>query len=369
MKTISLCIIVKNESHVIERCLNSVKPLLDYVLVIDTGSTDNTIEVIENWLRENNLPGEVISEPWKNFAYNRSFALSELRKREFIDYALMIDADEILKFDEDFNPQEFKSNMDVDLFDITTNMGGISYVRPQLSSNRKNYRYEGVVHEFLTGEVETRRTAEGFHNQPIQDSNRNRSGNKFEGDVILLKEAIEETQDEWFKSRYTFYLAQSLRDLQRREESLEYYLKRTQMGFWVEEVFISYLNAGNLMKELGHPKSEVIHTYMKGHESVPNRVECIYSALNYCRINGLNQYGYILGKQAIRISKPVNALFTEDWMYDYGALDEFSIVTYYSGNFLESKEACEKLLSENKIPHHYYDRVRSNLQFSLDKLK
>jgi glycosyltransferase involved in cell wall biosynthesis len=50
MKTISLCMIVKNESHVIERCLNSVKPLLDYVLIVDTGSTDNTIEVIYNWL-------------------------------------------------------------------------------------------------------------------------------------------------------------------------------------------------------------------------------------------------------------------------------------------------------------------------------
>ena len=128
MKTISLCIIVKNESHVIERCLNSVKPLLDYVFIVDTGSTDNTIQIIENWLRENNLPGEVISEPWKNFAHNRSSALSKLKDKIFIDYALMIDADEILKFNQDFNPQEFKSNMDVDIFDITTMMGDISYV-------------------------------------------------------------------------------------------------------------------------------------------------------------------------------------------------------------------------------------------------
>ena len=40
------------------------------------------------------MPGEVISEPWQNFAYNRSFALTKLREKEFIDYALMIDADE-----------------------------------------------------------------------------------------------------------------------------------------------------------------------------------------------------------------------------------------------------------------------------------
>jgi glycosyltransferase involved in cell wall biosynthesis len=80
MKTISLCMIVKNESHVIERCLNSVKSLIDYVFIVDTGSTDNTIEVINNWLTTNSIIGQVISEEWKNFSHNRSFALSELRK-------------------------------------------------------------------------------------------------------------------------------------------------------------------------------------------------------------------------------------------------------------------------------------------------
>ena len=368
MKTIALCMIVKNESHVMERCLNSVKPLIDAVIIQDTGSTDETTEVINNWLTKNQIPGFVYSEPWKNFAHNRSLALEKLRDHQNVDYALMIDADEILIFDENFDVSEFKNTMDVDLYDVTTKMGGITYVRPQISSNKKNYRYEGVVHEFLTGEVETRKTANGFYNQPIQDSNRNRSGNKFEQDVILLKQAIDETEDLWFKSRYTFYLAQSLRDLQRREESLEFYLKRGEMGFWNEEVFISYVNVGNLMNELNYPPEKIIFNYLKGHESCPNRAECLYHLLHYCRINGLHQMGYIFGKQALNITKPSNSLFSEDWIYDYGILDEFSIISYYSGHFEESKKVCEQLLSENKIPHHYYDRVRGNLQFAVDRL-
>jgi glycosyltransferase involved in cell wall biosynthesis len=368
MKKISLCMIVKNESHVIERCLNSVKSIIDYVFIVDTGSTDNTIEVINNWLTTNSISGQVISEEWKNFSHNRSFALSELRKLDSIDYALMIDADEILIFDDSFDIESFKINMDKDLYDIVTKMGGITYFRPQLSSNRQNFRYEGVVHEFLTGDFQTREMASGFHNQPIQDSNRNRSGNKFENDVIVLKKAIEDTEDPWFKSRYTFYLAQSLRDLQRREESLEYYLKRAEMGYWNEEVFISYYNAANLMKELSYPHSEIIYTYMRGHESCPTRGECIHSALQFCRINGMNQFGYIIGKQALNIEKPSSALFSENWVYDYAILDEFSIVSYYTGKFTESKEACEKLLSENKIPQHYIDRVKGNLKFALDRI-
>ena len=91
MKTIGLCMIVKNEAHVIERCLESVKRLLDYVLIVDTGSDDGTPQVIYNWLNSNNIKGEVVIEPWKNFAYNRTFALKKLREQDWIDYALMID--------------------------------------------------------------------------------------------------------------------------------------------------------------------------------------------------------------------------------------------------------------------------------------
>jgi glycosyltransferase involved in cell wall biosynthesis len=124
MKTIGLCLIVKNESHVIRRCLDSVKRLIDYVLIVDTGSDDNTIEVINGWLVENNMSGEAISEPWQNFAYNRSFALTKLREKEFIDYSLMIDADETLFFEDSFDVDNFKSNLEFDVYNVRTNMWG-----------------------------------------------------------------------------------------------------------------------------------------------------------------------------------------------------------------------------------------------------
>ena len=368
MKTISLCIIVKNESHVIERCLRSVKPLVDYVLIVDTGSTDNTIEVARLELLKLEMMGEVVQDTWENFAKNRTSALEMLRSREFVDYALMIDADEVLQFDDDFDITKFKSEMDCDIYDITTRMGNITYSRPQLTSNKMEFRYEGVLHEFLVGGSNLRKSVNGFWNLPVQDSHRNKSADKYQKDSELLKKAIETEQDDWMKTRYTFYLAQSLRDSGNREESLEYYIKRGEMGHWGEERFISYFNVGNIMKELDYPPSEVIQSYMKGHEILPTRVECIWGALNYCRLKGLNQQGWILGQEAIKITKPNDGLFIENWIYDYGVLDEFSIVSFWAGHFQQSKEACERLLEENKIPHHYYDRVKSNLQFALDRL-
>ncbi len=370
MKKISLCLIVKNESHVIKRCLDSVRKIIDYVFIVDTGSDDDTINEVQSWLTENNFPGEVISEEWKNFAYNRTFALKKLQEKEFIDYALMIDADETLYFHEDFNVESFKENMSFDVYNITTNMWGNLYERPQITTNKKDCEYVGVVHEFLSLNNLSVSNVTGIENRPIQDSARNKSGNKFLKDIELLEQGIEsEVDGSWLKSRYTFYLAQSYRDCGNKEKALETYLKRSKMGYWSEEIYVSLHQSGNLMRDLGYTKETILQTYMDAVEVNPNRGESLYSYLYYCRINALHQQGFIIGKHAINLEHPQGCLFTESWVYDYGILDEFSIVAFWSGNYKESKEACEKILNKNNIPDHIRERVKQNLQYSEDRLR
>jgi glycosyltransferase involved in cell wall biosynthesis len=376
MKKIGLCQIVKNESHVIERCLNSVKRLIDYVLIVDTGSTDNTVDVIRNWLDEHQIAGEVVSEPWQNFAHNRTFALRKLMEKDFIDYALMLDADEILVFDKNFDTCKFKSNLTSDVYSVVTKMGGCTYTRPQITSNKKPFEYRGVVHEYLDmSGCESNDTALGFFNSPIQDSHRNSNGNKFLQDVTLLESALENSQDEpWIKPRYTFYLAQSYRDLGLKEKALENYLKRADMGFWIEEQYVSLYNAGNIMRDLAYPGSEVIQTYMRAIELIPERAEAFYGAVNYCRLHECHQQGYMIGKYGLDLqSKDVDydinkGLFIQSWIYEYGLLDEFSIVAYWSRNYVDARNACQKLLDENKLPEGYAHRVKNNLMFAFDKL-
>src|SRR6202012_3333794 len=99
MPTISLCMIVKNEAAIIGACLDSVRPLIDHVFIVDTGSTDGTQQTIREWLAAANSPGEVVDVPWRDFAFNRSDALARLRQQSHIDYALVIDADDRLVFE------------------------------------------------------------------------------------------------------------------------------------------------------------------------------------------------------------------------------------------------------------------------------
>ena len=94
-----LCLnmIVKNESRVIHRLLESVIPIIDTYCICDTGSTDNTMDLIETFFKERNISGRIIQEPFRDFGYNRSFALKECEKMEDVDYVLLMDADMVLK--------------------------------------------------------------------------------------------------------------------------------------------------------------------------------------------------------------------------------------------------------------------------------
>ena len=223
-KKIGLCMIVKNESKIIERCLNSVKPLIDYVCIVDTGSTDDTIDVINNWMKSNDIEGKVIFEPWKNFAYNRSFAMEKIREKKYIEYVLMIDADEILTYEEGLDFSKIKENLSFDLYNMNCKLGGVEYLRTSITKNKKPYFYKGVVHEYLECKepIETRETIKGICNIPLQDSARNQNIEKYQHDAKAIQDALETETDPFLVSRYTFYLAQSYRDSLEKEKAISH---------------------------------------------------------------------------------------------------------------------------------------------------
>ena len=147
--TIGLCMIVKDEAELIRRCLASALPLVDYILVVDTGSTDGTQQVVRDFLDEHGIRGQVIDEPWRDFAYNRSFALQRLREVADIDYALILDADDVLVIEPGFDLNAFKAQMRHDHYDVLVDEGAVTHYRGHICSNRLPYAYKGVLHEYL----------------------------------------------------------------------------------------------------------------------------------------------------------------------------------------------------------------------------
>ena len=99
MKTVSLVMIVRDEAATIQRCLASVKPWIDHWAITDTGSVDQTREIIKEELAS--IPGELHEIPWTNFGQARSTSMAFARGKA--DYHLLLDeqGDQIFSMTDD----------------------------------------------------------------------------------------------------------------------------------------------------------------------------------------------------------------------------------------------------------------------------
>jgi len=369
MPTIGLNMIVKNEAKIILNCLASVRSLVDYVLIVDTGSTDGTQNLIRNFLQQEGIAGEVIDEPWRNFADNRTSALQALRRVQDVDYALVMDADDILVAEPDFDPKSFKASLSADIYDLKIVHGNIYFFRPVLFRNALNFSFKAVLHEYLDApaEAQSRQTAKGVYIQTSAGGARSANPNKYQDDAKLLEKALETETDPFLVSRYTFYLAQSYRDCGEHELALKNYLRRAEMGYWDQEIYVSHWEAANLMAKLDRPFDDVISNYEAATKILPERAEALHSASRYCRNQRRFSEGFEFAKRALGLPQPAG-LFIQPWVYDYGLLDEYAVNGYWAEAYFESLNACLKMLESDKAPQDMRKRVTANARFAFDKL-
>ena len=165
-----------------------------------------------------------------------------------------------------------------------------------------------------------------------------------------MSDAIATERDPGIVARYTFYLANTFRDSGQQEAALEAYLKRARLGHWQQEVFLSLLNAAKLKEALSYSDDEVIAAYTEANAACPTRAEALHGAARFCRDKGIYEQGYQFATKGLTIPYPKDALFTQDWIYEYGLLDEFAINAYWTGRYAECVDACDRLLSEGKLP-------------------
>lgn len=149
MSTISLCMIVKNEEMVIARCLDSIVELVDEIIIVDTGSTDRTIEIVSKYT------SKVYLYPWKDdFSDARNYSFSKAS----MDYCMWMDADDILEEKEKDKFLQLKQSLSPDT-DIVmmkyhtsfdeAGMPSFSYFRERWIRNSAQYRWIGAVHEVI----------------------------------------------------------------------------------------------------------------------------------------------------------------------------------------------------------------------------
>lgn len=355
--------IVKDEQHIILRCLESVKSFVDFVLIHDTGSSDGTVNEIEAWLSKNGIAGFVRHERWQSFAYNRSKALEDLRQRPDIDFAFMMDADDTLVLEKDFDVNNFKSTADADIYSVTLTSNGIQYRRNLICSNLKDFSFKGVLHEYLDGPANcTTKNVDHMYVISGREGARSKDPDKYLKDAHILEAALMGEKDHFLKSRYLFYAGQSFRDAGKYNEAKHYYRLRLDFDFWVDEKFVSLIEIAKILIKEQAPTHEILLVLDDAIKLAPHRAEAHHEASRLCRLRNKFAEGAEYAKRGLTIPKPADGLFLSEWIYQYGLMDELAVNSYWCREFSKCIDACLKLLAVEQLPADHKKRVLSNLQ-------
>ncbi|HKS08903.1 MAG TPA: glycosyltransferase [Pyrinomonadaceae bacterium] len=358
-QTICLNMIVKNEAEVIRRCLDSVSWIIDYWVIVDTGSTDNTQQIIREHLK--NIPGELHERSWQDFAHNRSEALALARGHGA--YVLVIDADEILVREPGFELPQLTS----DSYNIQVRYGGCTYQRRQLVNNGLPWRYEGVLHEYMTCEqARSEQMLAGLYTVPFHDGARARSANTYRHDALVLEKAL---LDDPQNTRYVFYLAQSYRDSGDNELALRHYKRRIEMGGWRDEVWYSLYQVAQIRERMEHPWPEVLDSYLAAWQYQPDRAGPLYRIAMHYQAKREYQLSHLFFSRAMQVTQPdPYRLFVEQTIYDFHLPLEYAVSCFYVGQHEAAIETNNRLLRSAQTPPHAIDQVVRNRRFSLDAL-
>ena len=338
-KSICLNMIVKNESASIRRALSSLKPLLSYWVIVDTGSTDGTQNIIREFLKD--IPGELHERPWRDFSTNRNEAIT--LATDCGDYLLLMDADDVLELPVDFA----LPSLTKDCYFCWRSSAGIDSRRPFLIKNSLKWQYEGIIHEaLLLPEERSYDTIEDIHiiRNALNDGARARDPENFTKDAKLLEELL---QKEPQNSRYRLYLAQSYQAAGLFQQAIDNYETRAKQAGNPEEVYWALYQIGVCQEKLGLDPQE---SYIRAYKYRGSRIEALYSLAKFHRGTGNPEAGFQAAELALKAPLTEDTQFIATWMYSYGLLLEYASCALATGRLEQARRAATLALEYPALP-------------------
>ena len=361
-----LLLMIKNESHIIGRCLTNALPHVDAISILDTGSTDDTISKCTHMLENSGKPYKITSEPFTHFGKNRT--LSFQRTQLFVEslgwnkdttYAITIDADMILVPSSSWKTYPLTKPG----YRIIQHTNHLIYFNTRILKCSYDWKCVGATHEYWSGDP-----VENIPMEIIHINDQNDGGckvDKFERDIRLL---TEEMTKDTSNARAHFYLARSLHDAGRIKDAIQMYQQRIEMKGWREEVWYSHYQIAKCYEQL-HDIHNMERWANEAFSYHPLRAEPMYYLTQYFRkvSQHYKAYHYYLkGRHIPYPSKDI--LFIEHQVY-YGLFEfEYTILAYYVTQQTKQDGLCSTISYLNRNVPHHVPTVWDNLQFYTEPL-
>lgn len=282
-----LVLMVKNESPIIERALRSCITQIDGFIILDTGSTDDTVEKMWALLHtEYHKKGEIYQAPFYDFSSNRSIVSQLAFQRG--EWLLLYDADYTLVLPEPlkqkFNMREQREwvnklpSKSSGVRSLLVNTSGqLQYSRPHIVDGDCRWSYYCRTHEFLgrskhcsLPEPSPQQQFDYIQIDHIGDGNC--KSDKVQRDIVLL---LMDLYDSPKSERAFFYLGNSLMGAGMYEWAIRCYSKAMNYCGWFEEMYISAKEMVNCFRFLDQPWERRIGMLLHGMFQNPNRLEML----------------------------------------------------------------------------------------------
>ena len=376
LRKLCLCMIVKDEGHIIAKTLENLiqKLPIDYWVISDTGSTDNTKEEIIRVFKTHNIVGELFSDEWKDFGYNRTKALNHAYKKS--EYVVVFDADDCI-----FGDIVLPTPLDKDgyFFGFGTSHG-IHFNRLLLINNMKKWHYKGVMHEYvecLDPPCNLSSISGNYYIAPnAVVGNRNKEPiEKYFKDALILETAYEEAleKNDLIYERYAFYCANCFRDSQKYINAIKWYKIVLKQNNWVQEKYISCLRLFQCYKAIN--KVETGFYYLVESFKYDNtRAECLYELVQHYSSNNDKPIAYKYYSmyqnfyEANYKEEHTGKLFLDIGKFNFYLPYHMIIVSYYDKQF-QTGITMYKIIFTKKFKEFnefYVKHVLYNLQFYIE---
>jgi glycosyltransferase involved in cell wall biosynthesis len=345
--TIGLVMIVRNEANVLPRLADSVRDHIDYWTVVDTGSEDDTLEVLDRVFTP--VEGTVIEHSFDGFGPSRTLALRTAE--DHCDWMLVMDADET--FHGDLGMVTITD--EVDCIEAEQHNGDMRFWLPRLLRSHRGWESRGRAHEYYTSPVAHPPVrTDAFYIEHHGDGHDRPK--KFDRDIPLLQADWDEEPN----ARTAFYLARSYDDLGDMPQAVEWYRRRLTLPGWIEETFYARYRLGACLLALGADTEAAGHLWLAWNDQ-PHRAEPLVALAAHYRSNERWQLAWAAACLARDHHEARGSLFEDQtmaWRIQY----EMSIAGWYVGARKLSRIAQDYLL-RGYLPEPYASSVAANQVF------
>ncbi|HPX38336.1 MAG TPA: glycosyltransferase [Mycobacterium sp.] len=344
--------IVKNEAHIVHEVLEAVAPYIDCWVVVDTGSTDGTQDVIRSKMAGLGIPGELHERPWRDFGFNRSEALQLAQGKA--DYIWVMDADDTLEGTPDFQ------GLTADCYLMYVVRKVTSFWRHQLFRDGVPWRYDGVLHEIaVCDEPHSEANLEGDYRIVSRGLGaRSLDPSTYRRDSEILLAEVQRNPDD---ARSVFYLAQSYEAAGDFANARIWRERHIQMDDWDQMIYQSMFKLAATMDKLGEPWAEVQDAYLRAWAYRPIRAEALNAIAVHYRRAEQYELGYLFAARAARIPRPASdTFFIQQIVYEWHAADEQAVCASWIGRAAEALRIWRRLLTLDSVPYEERARMLTN---------